>query len=277
MYKVLDKKIINENVVLLKIAAEKITNHVLPGQFVIIKLDEYAERIPLTISDFDKEEGSITVIFQTIGVSTMMLGNLNVGDEIESVLGPLGKPTEFDGLKKVCVIGGGVGLAIAYPSAKHLHENGVDVTLVAGFRNQDLIILEQEAKNASSQCYFTTDDGSNGNQGFVTTQLEKLIQQGEKFDAVVCIGPVIMMKFICDLTKKYGIKTIVSLNPIMIDGTGMCGCCRVTVDSKVKFACIDGPDFDGHLVDFDELMTRNRSYATQEKHACNRLSMKETV
>lgn len=234
------------------------------------RIDEKGERIPLTIADYDREKGTVTIIFQTIGGSTQQLASLNEGDSILDVVGPLGIPTKYeDGAKRVAVVGGGVGCAIAYPQAKKLHRMGVHVDLIAGFRSKDIIILEEEMKAVSSELYVCTDDGSYGKKGFVTDMLKELIDSGVKYDEVIAIGPVPMMKFVCKTTEPYGIKTTVSLNPIMVDGTGMCGGCRVTVDGKIKYACVDGPDFDGHKVDFDELMKRNGTYREQEAaHIC---------
>lgn len=240
------------------------------GQFIIFRVDEKGERIPLTIADYDRQKGTVTIIFQTIGASTMRLAKLEQGDEILDFVGPLGIATHFEeSVKKVAVVGGGVGCAIAYPQAKSLFNKGVSVDVIAGFRSKDIVILEEEMKKVSDRLFVTTDDGTYGTKGFVTDVLRKLIEDGEKYDAVVAIGPVPMMKFVCEVTKPYGIKTIVSLNPIMVDGTGMCGGCRVTVGGELKYACVDGPDFDGHQVDFDELMKRNGSYKEQEKdHVC---------
>ena len=270
MFKIIRKKQLNEQVVLFEIEAPFIAAKAEAGQFIIFRLDEQGERVPLTIADYDRQKGTITIIFQTVGASTMMLGELNEGDCISDVVGPLGVATEYgDNIKKVAVIGGGVGCAIAYPQAKKLHNMGVDVDLIAGFRSKDIIILEDEMKAVSTNLHICTDDGSYGSKGFVTDKLKELIESGNKYDEVIAIGPVIMMKFISKLTEPYGIKTIVSLNPIMIDGTGMCGGCRVTVDGKIRYACVDGPDFDGHKVDFDELMKRNSTYKKQEaEHVC---------
>lgn len=270
MFKIIRKKQLNEQVVLFEIEAPFIAAKAEAGQFIIFRLDELGERVPLTIADYDRQKGTITIIFQTVGASTMMLGELNEGDCISDVVGPLGVATEYgDNIKKVAVIGGGVGCAIAYPQAKKLHNMGVDVDLIAGFRSKDIIILEDEMKAVSTNLHICTDDGSYGSKGFVTDKLKELIESGNKYDEVIAIGPVIMMKFISKLTELYGIKTIVSLNPIMIDGTGMCGGCRVTVDGKIRYACVDGPDFDGHKVDFDELMKRNSTYKKQEaEHVC---------
>lgn len=268
MYKILTKRQLNENVTLFELDAPLIARKVKPGQFVILRLNEQGERIPLTVANFDTEKGTVTIIVQSIGKTTKQLADMNEGDAILDVVGPLGVPTHLEGAKKACVIGGGVGCAIAYPQAKALHNAGVDVDIIAGFKNKDIVILEDEMKAVSNNLYITTDDGSYGEKGLVTTKLKALIDAGEEYDLVIAIGPVIMMKFVAEVTKQYGIKTIVSLNPIMIDGTGMCGGCRVTVDGKIKFACVDGPDFDASKVDFDELMLRNTAYREQESHAC---------
>ena len=267
MYKILKKRELNEQVTLMVIDAPLIAKKALAGQFIIFRIDEKGERVPLTIGDYDRDGGTITIIFQKVGRSTMLLGELNEGDFILDVVGPLGVPTEIpEGAKKVAVIGGGVGCAIAYPQAKAPYNDGVEVDVIAGFRSKDIVILEDEMRAVSSNCYITTDDGSYGMKGFVTNKLQELIDAGNRYDCVIAIGPVPMMKFVCAVTKPYGIKTIVSLNPIMIDGTGMCGGCRVRVGGKIKYACVDGPDFDGHEVDFDELMHRNSAYREQEQH-----------
>ncbi len=269
MYKILKKKQLNDSITLMEIDAPFIAKKALAGQFIIYRVDEHGERIPLTIADYDREKGSITIIFQTIGASTKELAMLNEGDEILDVVGPLGVATEYGDVKRVAVVGGGVGCAIAYPQAKALHKMGVEVDLIAGFRSKDIVILEDEMAAVSTHFHLCTDDGSAGYHGFVTNKLKELIDGGAKFDEVIAIGPVPMMKFVCKTTEPYGIKTIVSLNPIMVDGTGMCGGCRVTVDGKIRYACVDGPDFDGHKVDFDELMRRNSTYKEQEKaHLC---------
>ncbi len=269
MYKILKKKQLNDSITLMEIDAPFIAKKALAGQFIIYRVDEHGERIPLTIADYDREKGSITIIFQTIGASTKELAMLNEGDEILDVVGPLGVATEYGDVKRVAVVGGGVGCAIAYPQAKALHNMGVEVDLIAGFRSKDIVILEDEMAAVSTHFHLCTDDGSAGYHGFVTNKLKELIDGGAKFDEVIAIGPVPMMKFVCKTTEPYGIKTIVSLNPIMVDGTGMCGGCRVTVDGKIRYACVDGPDFDGHKVDFDELMRRNSTYKEQEKaHLC---------
>lgn len=270
MYKIMRKKMLNEQVVLMEVYAPHIAKKALAGQFIIFRVDEKGERIPLTIADYDREKGTVTIIFQTIGFSTGRLAKLDEGDSILDFVGPLGVPTHFDeNVKKVAVVGGGVGCAIAYPQAKALFNMGCEVDVIAGFRNKDIVILEDEMKKVSTNLYVTTDDGSYGTKGFVTNVLKDLIDKGNNYDAVVAIGPVPMMKFVCEVTKPYGIKTIVSLNPIMVDGTGMCGGCRVTVGGVTKYACVDGPDFDGHEVDFDELMRRNNTYKNHEKnHIC---------
>jgi len=270
VYKIVRRKQLNDQVVLMEIDAPYIAAKAEAGQFIIYRIDEKGERIPLTIADYDREKGTVTIIFQTIGGSTQQLASLNEGDSILDVVGPLGIPTKYeDGAKRVAVVGGGVGCAIAYPQAKKLHRMGVHVDLIAGFRSKDIIILEEEMKAVSSELYVCTDDGSYGKKGFVTDMLKELIDSGVKYDEVIAIGPVPMMKFVCKTTEPYGIKTTVSLNPIMVDGTGMCGGCRVTVDGKIKYACVDGPDFDGHKVDFDELMKRNGTYREQEAaHIC---------
>ncbi|MCH5325369.1 MAG: sulfide/dihydroorotate dehydrogenase-like FAD/NAD-binding protein [Eubacterium sp.] len=266
MYKILTRRQLNETVVLMEIDAPLIAKKAQAGQFIILRVDERGERMPLTIADYDREKGTVTIIFQIVGQTTMLLSQMKEGDALLDFVGPLGKATDFEGAKKVCVIGGGVGCAIAYPSAKQLFNDGAEVDVIAGFRNKDIVILEDEFKAACNNLYVTTDDGSYGEKGFVTDKLKSLIEAGNKYDLAVAIGPVPMMKFVCEVTKPYGIKTLVSLNPIMIDGTGMCGGCRVTVGGETKFACVDGPDFDGHEVNFDELMKRNGTYREREAH-----------
>ncbi len=268
MYKIIKKEVLTPQITLMEVEAPYVAKKVLAGQFIILRVDELGERIPLTVADYNREKGTVTIIFQAIGKSTKMLAQLNEGDYIQDFVGPLGVATHLDGVKKAAVIGGGLGTAIAYPSAKALHEKGAEVDIIAGFRNKDLIILEEELKKAASRVFITTDDGSNGTKGFVTDMLKQLIDEGNQYDLVIAIGPLIMMKFVCQLTKQYGIKTIVSMNPVMIDGTGMCGGCRVTVGGETKFACVDGPDFDGHLVDFDEAMRRQQMYKEEERKAC---------
>lgn len=266
MFKIVRKEFLNDSVALMEIEAPFIAKKAMAGQFIIFRIDEKGERVPLTIADYDRENGTITIIFQLVGKTTVQLSELNEGDTILDVVGPLGIATHIDeSARKVAVIGGGVGCAIAYPQAKALHKSGVSVDAIAGFRSKDIVILEDEFKQVSDNLIITTDDGSYGKKGFVTNALQELIDSGVKYDAVIAIGPVPMMKFVCDVTRSYGIKTIVSLNPIMIDGTGMCGGCRVTVDGKIRYACVEGPDFDGHLVDFDELMRRNSTYREFEQ------------
>lgn len=265
MVKIVRKKVLNPTVTLLEVEAPLIAKKAKPGQFIIFRIDEQGERIPLTIADHDAEKGTVTIIFQKVGLSTEMLGELNEGDTILDFVGPLGVPTELpEGAKNICVVGGGVGCAIAYPQAKENFGAGLNVDVIAGFRSKDIVILEEEFKAASTNFYLMTDDGSYGEQGFVTVKLKELLESGKKYDAVIAIGPIPMMKFVCETTKPFGVHTIVSLNPLMIDGTGMCGCCRCTVGGQVRFACVDGPDFDGHQVDFDELMNRNAVYREQE-------------
>ena len=269
MFKIVRKERLNSAVVLLEIDAPYIAKKAEAGQFVIVRASEEGERLPFTIADYDREKGSITIIIQIVGGSTMEIDRVTDEGYLLDVVGPLGIATEYGDAKRVAVIGGGVGCAIAYPQAKKLFGMGAEVDVIAGFRSKDIVILENEMKAASTELHICTDDGSYGTKGFVTNKLEELINSGKNYDLVIAIGPVIMMKFVCDITKKYGIKTIDSLNPLMIDGTGMCGCCRVTVDGKVRYACVEGPDFDGHLVDFDELMRRNSTYKEHEKaHVC---------
>ncbi len=266
MYKILKKKVLNPTVTLMEVDAPMVARKAEPGQFIILRVDEDGERIPLTVADFDREKGTITIIFQIVGATTEKLNHLNEGDFIHDFVGPLGVPSHTDGLKKVAVVGGGVGCAIAYPIAKKLHNLGCEVHSIVGFRNKDLVILEDEFKSVSDELRMMTDDGSHGTKGLVTDALKSLIDAGNQYDEVIAIGPLIMMKFVCKLTKEYGIKTVVSMNPIMIDGTGMCGGCRLTVGGETKFACVDGPDFDGHLVDFDEAMERGTMYKEFEQH-----------
>jgi len=267
MYKILSKEALNPTVTKMVIQAPLIAKKAEPGQFIILRSKADSERIPLTIADYDRENGTITIIYQIVGGATMELNSLSVGDGLHDFVGPLGRASELEGLKKVAVVGGGVGCAIAYPTAKKLHELGCEVHSIIGFRNKDLLILEDEFNAVSDKLVVMTDDGSYGEKGVVTVALENLINEGNQYDEVIAIGPLIMMKFVTLTTKKYGIKTTVSMNPIMIDGTGMCGGCRLTVGGETKFACVDGPDFDGHLVDFDEAMKRGTMYHEAEAHA----------
>ena len=267
MYKIIFKKELNPTVTLMDIEAPLVARKAEPGQFIILRAEENGERIPLTVAGYDRDKGTVRIIFQIVGATTAKLNHLKEGDFIPDFVGPLGKATETDGLKKVAVVGGGVGCAIALPVAQKLHDLGCEVHSVIGFRNKDLLILEDEFRAASSELRIMTDDGSYGKKGVVTAALEELIQAGNTYDEVIAIGPLIMMKFVVKLTRQYNIKTVVSMNPIMIDGTGMCGCCRLTVGGKTKFACVDGPDFDGFEVDFDEAMQRGASYRDFERHA----------
>lgn len=265
MYKIVRKKELNPTVTLMDIEAPMIARKAEPGQFIILRVDEEGERIPLTVADFDREKGTVTIIFQIVGATTEKLNHKNEGEYIQDFVGPLGVASHTDGLKKVAVVGGGVGCAIAYPIAKKLHNLGCKVHSIVGFRNKDLVILEDEFKAVSDKLCMMTDDGSHGEKGLVTEALRKLIESGEKYDEVIAIGPLVMMKFVVAVTKEFGIKTVVSMNPIMIDGTGMCGGCRLTVGGETKFACVDGPDFDGFLVDFDEAMDRGTMYKPFER------------
>lgn len=267
MFRIVEKVSLNPTVTKMVVEAPLIAKKAQPGQFIILRAAEDGERVPLTIADYDRVKGTVTIIFQIVGSSTMELNALGEGDSICDFVGPLGTPSRTDNLKKVCVVGGGVGCAIAYPIAKKLHENGCEVHTIAGFRNRELVILEDEFTRVSDVLKIMTDDGSYGEKGLVTNALEELIGKGNEYDEVIAIGPLVMMKFVCLTTKKYGIKTTVSMNPIMVDGTGMCGGCRLSVGGETKFACVDGPDFDGHLVDFDEAMKRGRIYKDFEEHS----------
>ncbi len=273
MFRILNKKVLNPTVTQMVIEAPLVAKSAKAGQFIILRPSRDSERIPLTIADYDREHGTITIIFQVVGATTNLLNQLNEGDYICDFAGPLGKPSEVDGFERVALIGGGVGCAIAYPTAKALKDNGTQVHSIIGFRNRDLVILEDEFKSVSDKLIVVTDDGSYGEKGLVTDALRALAQSGEKYDRVIAIGPLVMMKFVAKLTRELGIKTIVSMNPIMIDGTGMCGGCRLTVGGEMKFACVDGPDFDGHLVDFDEVIRRSAMYKDTERHryeeSCN--------
>ena len=267
-YKILQKKDLNSQIFLMEVEAPLVARRAEPGQFIILRTDEYGERVPFTIADFDREKGSVTIIVQVVGKTTQDMTKLSAGDYILDFAGPLGMPTPLEGLKKVAVIGGGLGTAIAYPQAKKLHSLGAEVTVITGFRNQDLIILEDELKKVSDKLIITTDDGSNGIRGFVTDRLKEEIESGEKFDEVIAIGPLVMMRAVCNLTKEYNIPTTVSMNPVMIDGTGMCGGCRVIVGGETKFACVDGPDFDGHKIDWAAALNRQQMFKEYEKNSC---------
>ena len=267
MYEILRKKILNPTVILMDIYAPAVAKKAEPGQFIILRTDAEGERIPLTVADFDRAAGTVTIIFQKVGATTEKLAHMEAGDALSDFVGPLGRATETEGIGKVAIVGGGVGCAIAYPVAKKFSELGAEVHSIVGFRNSDLIILEDEFRAVSSKMKLMTDDGSAGEQGLVTDALKALIESGEKYDRVITIGPLIMMKFVCALTKQYGIPTVASMNPVMIDGTGMCGGCRLSVGGEMKFACVDGPEFDGHLIDFDEAMARGAMYREFERHA----------
>ena len=267
MYRIVKKRVLNPTVTMMEIEAPAVARKAEPGQFIILRVDENGERIPLTIAAYDRKAGTVSIIFQIVGATTEKLNHKEEGEYLQDFVGPLGRATETEGLKRVAVVGGGVGTAIAYPVAKKLHDVGCHVDLIVGFRNKDLIILEDEFKAASTNLIIGTDDGSYGKKALVTDLLREQIEAGAKYDRVIAIGPVIMMKFVCQLTKEYNIPTVVSMNPIMIDGTGMCGGCRLTVGGETKFACVDGPEFDGHLVDFDEAMSRGAMYRDFELHA----------
>jgi ferredoxin/flavodoxin---NADP+ reductase len=267
MYPIVKKRTLNESVTLMEIEAPLVARKALPGQFIIFRIDEEGERIPLTIAGYDREKGTVTIIFQKVGYSTMKLDTLNEGDALLDFVGPLGEPSHTEGVKRAAVIGGGLGVAIAYPQAKALHEAGCEVDLIVGFRNESLIILKDELTASCTDLTIMTDDGSNGHKGFVTQALQEKLDAGKQYDEVIAIGPLPMMKAVCDLTKPHNLKTIVSMNPIMIDGTGMCGGCRVTVGGVTKFACVDGPDFDGHLIDWDEAIARGRMFRDEEKRS----------
>ena len=267
MYRIVEKEALNPTVTRMVIEAPLVAQKAQPGQFIIFRASEDGERVPLTIADYDREKGTVTIVFQIVGAATMELNALEQGDSLTDFVGPLGTPSHLEGLKKVAVVGGGVGCAIAYPTAKRLHELGAEVHAVVGFRSRDLVILEKEFSAVSDRLVMMTDDGSYGEKGLVTNALERLIQEGNRYDEVIAIGPLVMMKFVCKVTEKYGVKTTVSMNPIMIDGTGMCGGCRLTVGGQTKFACVDGPDFDGHQVDFDEALARGAMYRDFEQHA----------
>ena len=275
MYKIVRKKELNDSVTLMDIEAPFVAKKAKAGQFIIVRAKEDSERIPLTIAGFDREAGTVSIIFQVVGAGTMQLNSLKEGEAVHDFVGPLGKATEIEGLKNVCVVGGGVGCAIALPIAQALHEQGTKVTGIVGFRNKDLVILEDEFRACCDEFIIMTDDGSYGEKGVVTAPLEKKIVEGANFDEVITIGPLIMMKFVVKTTKPHNVKTVVSMNPIMVDGTGMCGGCRLTVGGQTKFACVDGPDFDGFEVDFDEAMHRGTMYKPFEAHAreaeCNLL------
>ena len=274
MYKILEARELTTNIYLMEVEAKRVAKSCMPGQFVIVRMDEEGERIPLTICDYNREKGTITIVFQVVGASTLRMTSLKAGDYFQDFVGPLGRPSDLTEEsveelrnKKILFIAGGVGTAPVYPQVKWLHEQGVDADVIVGAKTKDLLILEKEMEAVAGNLYVTTDDGSYGRSGMVTATLQSLVDEGRHYDVCVAIGPMIMMKFVCKLTKELNIPTVVSLNPIMVDGTGMCGACRVTVDGKVKFACVDGPEFDGHLVDFDQAMKRQQIYKTEEGRA----------
>ena len=271
MYPIVKKRVLNETVTLMEIQAPLVARKAQPGQFIIFRIDKEGERVPLTIAGYDREKGTVTIIFQKVGYTTEKLDLLNEGDALLDFVGPLGEPSHTDGIRRAAVIGGGLGVAIAYPQAKALHDAGAEVDLIVGFRNEHLIILQDELTAACTELTVMTDDGSNGHKGFVTQALAEKLEKGTQYDVVIAIGPMPMMKAVCDLTKPYGVKTIVSMNPIMIDGTGMCGGCRITVGGETKFSCVDGPDFDGHQVDWNEAMARSRMFRPEEARAKEKL------
>lgn len=273
MHKIVEKRRLNSTITWLEIEAPLVARKAKPGQFIILRTDEYGERIPLTMAGHNSEKGTIDIIYQVVGRTTQLLDQFEVGDALADVVGPLGKPTEMEGLKRVAVVGGGTGNALAYPIAKGMHDAGIEVDMISGFQTKDVVILEDEFRAGTTNLYITTDDGSYGEKGFTTEKLKSLIDAGNQYDEIVAVGPPLMMKFVCQLTKPYGIKTVVSLTAYMVDGTGMCGGCRVLIGGENKFACVDGPEFDGHLVDWEELIQRNSFYKDQERedaaHICH--------
>lgn len=283
MYPIVKKEQLADKIFLMDVKAERVAKTCMPGQFIIVKIDEEGERIPLTICDYDREAGTITIVFQVVGASTQRMTGLEVGDSFRDFVGPFGCASEFCSeeiedlkKKKILFVAGGVGAAPVYPQVKWMHENGIDVDVIVGSKTKDMLILEKEMEAVAGNLYVTTDDGSYGRSGMVTTVIEDLVKDGNTYDVCVAIGPMIMMKFVCLLTKKLEIPTIVSMNPIMVDGTGMCGACRLTVGDEVKFACVDGPEFDGHLVDFDQAMKRQQMYKTEEGRAMLKLQEGDT-
>ena len=276
MYKIVEKQILNPEVTMMRVDAPLIAKKVKPGQFIILRVEEGGERIPLTVADSDPEKGLVTIIFQIVGYTTYRLSCLDAGDELLDFVGPLGEATALKGMKKACVIGGGLGVAIAYPQVKALHRMGAVVDVITGFRSKELVILEEAFSAVSDRLFVCTDDGSYGDKGFVSQKLEELLAAGADYDVVIAVGPLMMMKAVCDITRDPGLRTIVSMNSIMLDGTGMCGACRLTVGGETKFACVDGPDFDGHQVDFAEALARGSMYreeelASMEHHHCHLL------
>ena len=267
VYPIVSVEPLNSEVTRMVVRAPEIAKKIKPGQFIMLRIDEKGERIPLTMNDCDPEAGTVTIVFQKVGATTMQLATMRAGDALADFAGPLGNPTELEGARRACVVGGGLGTAIAYPQAKWLYEHGCEVDVITGFRNKDLIILQNEIAACSMRQFTMTDDGSNGNKGVVTVPLAQRIEEGADYDLVLAVGPVIMMKFVAATTKPYGIKTLVSMNPLMVDGTGMCGGCRVKVGDEYLHACVDGPDFDGHLVDYDDAMRRGVMYRSFEAEA----------
>lgn len=268
MYEIIHKEVLAPGVSLMRVSAPLVARKAMPGQFIILRVMEDGERIPLTIADYDRTEGWVTIIFQEVGLTTRLLGNLEKGDQILDFVGPLGTPSKLDGLKRVLCIGGGVGVAPLYPQIKYLWENDCNLDVIVGAKNKEYIILEKDIGAICNNLYITTDDGSYGHKGFVSDILKQLLEQGKQYDKIIAVGPLIMMKVVSQITKEFDVPTTVSMNPIMIDGTGMCGGCRVTVGGQVRYACVDGPDFDGHLVDFDEAMRRQQMYKEEEGHSC---------
>lgn len=283
MYKIVKAEKLADQIYLMDVVAPRAAKHCEPGQFVIVKLDEKGERIPLTICDYDREKGTITIVFQTVGASTIKMAELQAGDSFRDFIGPLGQPSEFieEDLaelkgRKMLFVAGGVGTAPVYPQVKWLRDHGIDADVIVGSKTKDMLILTEQMEKVAGNLYICTDDGTYGHAGMVTSMIEKLYEEGKKYDVCVAIGPMIMMKFVCLLTKKLELPTVVSMNPVMIDGTGMCGACRLTIGSEIKFACVDGPEFDGHLVDFDQAMKRQMMYKTEEGRALLKLQEGDT-
>ncbi|MGI6003915.1 MAG: sulfide/dihydroorotate dehydrogenase-like FAD/NAD-binding protein [Christensenellales bacterium] len=272
MYPIVSKRRLAPNLVEMWIKAPRIVRKTRPGQFIILRTDEEGERVPLTVADTDKDQGTLMIVFQEVGLSTRQMGVLEAGDSLRDVVGPLGKASDLPTSGKVLCVGGGVGTAVVYPQVKWMHQQGVEVDVIVGARSKEYIILEEEIRSGSANLYITTDDGSRGMHGNVTDMMKKLYSEGNRYDEVIAIGPLIMMKFVCALTREWGVKTMISMNPVMVDGTGMCGGCRLTVGGKTVYACVDGPDFDGHLVDFEESMRRQGMYRDEEDHLCRRLA-----
>ena len=267
MYRIVKRRDLTPILVQIEVEAPYVARKAQPGQFIILRVDENGERIPITVHDYDREKGTVTIIYQVCGATTLKLSQKREGDFLQDFVGPLGRATETEGLRKVAVVGGGVGTAIAFPVAKKLHDEGAEVDLIVGFRSRDVVILEEEFRAACTNLYIGTDDGSYGRKALVTELLKDCIEAGARYDEVFCVGPLKMMKFVCGVTKPYGIRTVISMSPLMVDGTGMCGCCRLTVGGETKFACVDGPDFDGSLVDFDEAIQRSGMYREFERRA----------